>query len=87
MIYRNEDPIREIAMDTVSRLIQISSRIDHLENSADWIARETVHSDNGVSQTATLVSVLATEVRDLVCNLVRDLEEEVESEEIMAKFH
>ena len=74
-------------MDTVSRLIQISSRIDHLESSAEWVARETVHSDNGISQTATLITVLASEIRDMVCNLVRDMEEEVEGEEFMEKFH
>ena len=74
-------------MDTVSRLIQISSRIDHLENSAEWVARETVHSDNGISQTATLISVLAGEIREMVCTLVRDLEEEAETEEFLEDFH
>ena len=74
-------------MDTVSRLIQISSRIDHLEASAEWIARESVHTDNGISQTATLITVLASEIREMVCNLVRDLEEEGENEEMLEKFH
>lgn len=75
-------------MDTISRLINISNRIDHLENSAEWIARETVHTDNGISQTATLITVLASEVRELTCALVRELEEEGEEAGIIEeKIH
>ena len=46
-------------MDTLSKLMAISSRIEHLENAANWIAREAVHSDISISQTGTLISVLA----------------------------
>ena len=74
-------------MDTLDRLIHISNRIDHLENSAEWIARETVHADNGISQTATLITVLATEVRDMLCELVRELEEAGEDPDTIEKFH
>lgn len=74
-------------MDTINRLLQISSRIDHLENSSEWIARETVHSDNGVSQSATLISVLATEIREMVCELVRKMEEEADESELLEGFH
>ena len=62
-------------MKTLERLLEISSRLDHVESSAEWIARESVHSDNGISQTGTLISVLADEVREKVCSLVRDFEE------------
>lgn len=61
-------------MNTMNRLIDIASRIDHLENAAEWIARETVHSDNGISQTGTLICVLAEEVRERLCELVKELE-------------
>lgn len=74
-------------MDTLDRLIHISNRIEHLENSAEWIARETVHSDNGISQTATLITVLASEIRDLMCELVRDLEEQSEETDTLENFH
>ncbi len=61
-------------MDTLSKLMAISSRIEHLENAANWIAREAVHSDNSISQTGTLISVLADELREKVYALVHELE-------------
>lgn len=65
-------------MDTIKKLLDISSRIDHLEHSAEWIAKETVHTDNVVSQTGSLICVLAEELREKVCTLVRELERAVE---------
>jgi hypothetical protein len=62
-------------MDSIRRLQDITSRIDHLENAAEWIARESVHQDNGVAQTATLVTVLADEVREKIYELVKEFEE------------
>ena len=64
----------EKAMSTLDRILDISSRLDQLENSAEWIARQTVHHDGGVSQTGTLIFVLAQELRDKICSLVRDME-------------
>ena len=61
-------------MDTVNRLMEISSRIEHLENAAEWIARETVHVDNALSQTGTLIFVLANDLMERIYTLVRDLE-------------
>ena len=61
-------------MDTLAELLQISSRLEHLEHAAEWITRETVHTDNAVSQTGTLISVLADELRERVYNLVHELE-------------
>lgn len=62
-------------MKTINSLLEISSRIEHLENSADWITRETVHTDNAISQTSTLISVLAEEIREKICALVHEMEE------------
>jgi len=62
---------------TVEKLLNISNRLDHLEQAAEWIAKETVHSDNGVSQTGTLISVLADEIREKICLLVRELESDL----------
>jgi len=62
-------------MDTVDKLLQISSRIEHLENIAEWIAKETVHTDNGVSQTGSLICVLADQIREAVFELCREFEE------------
>jgi len=61
-------------MKTLDKLMDISSRLEHLESAAEWIARETVHTDNGISQTGTLICVLADELREKVYNLVRELE-------------
>ncbi len=65
-------------MQTIDKLIDLSNRLDHLENSAEWIAKESVHSDNGISQTATLICVLAEELRERICGLVKEFEETIE---------
>lgn len=70
-------------METLQRLLEISSRIEHLESAAQWVARETVHSDNTVSQTGTLISVLADDIRERIYALVKELEEFTE----LDKFH
>ena len=61
-------------MDALEKLIDISSRIDHLENAAEWIARETVHSDQGISQTGTLICVLAEELREKLSQIFTEVE-------------
>jgi hypothetical protein len=61
-------------MDTLNKLMAISSRIEHLESAGSWIAKETVHSDNSISQTATLVTVLADELREKIYALVQEFE-------------
>jgi hypothetical protein len=61
-------------METMDRLLDISSRLEHLELAAEWIARETVQKDNGVSQSATLITVLADEIREQIFQLVQELE-------------
>ena len=65
-------------MNTMKKLLDISSRLEQLESSAEWIARETVHSDNSVSQAATLINVLADDIRERVCTLIREIEETFE---------
>ncbi len=62
-------------MKTLDRLLEISSRLEHIENSAEWIAKESVHSDSAVSQSGTLITVLVEQVREKVLSLVEDLEE------------
>ncbi|MBX7144417.1 MAG: hypothetical protein K1X79_08215 [Oligoflexia bacterium] len=61
-------------MKTVNKLMEISSRLEHLESAAQWIAKETVHSDNTVSQTSTLIQTLADDIRERMLELVRELE-------------
>jgi|1048.fasta_scaffold167880_1 hypothetical protein len=61
-------------MDTVERLCDIASRIDHLENCAEWISRETANADAGICQTASLIGALAEEIREKICNMVKELE-------------
>lgn len=62
-------------MNSLSQILDIASRLDHLGSCAEWIARETVHTDNSVSQTGTLISVLAEDIREQITNLVSELEQ------------
>lgn len=65
-------------METVQKLQDLSSRIEHLQVLADWVTRETTHTDNAISQTATLITVLAEEIRERVYEVVRECEEYTE---------
>ncbi len=68
-------------MDTVDKIISINSRLEHLETAAQWISRETVHSDNAVSQTSTLIQVLVDDVREKIFAVIRELEAQVSNYE------
>ena len=61
-------------MQPLDKLLDITSRLEHIETSAEWIARESVHTDNSISQTGTLISVLVDDVRERVYSLVKELE-------------
>jgi len=74
-------------MDTVTKLLDISSRLEHLESAAEWITKETVHSDNTISQTSTLICVLADDLRERVCQLVKELEVKTAREKERESFH
>ena len=74
-------------MTTIDKLLAISSRIEHLENIASWIAKETVHTDNSVSQTGTLISVLADELREKVYSLVHELEQNLKAANNALNMH
>lgn len=74
-------------MDTVEKLLQISSRLDHLEGAAEWIAKETVHTDNTISQTGTLMSVLVDELRERIYTLVHEMEQSGVEEEEWETIH
>lgn len=62
-------------MNSLAQVLEIASRLDHLATCAEWIARETVHTDNSISQTATLMSVLTEDIREKINNLVSELEQ------------
>ena len=64
-------------IDTIARLHDISSRLDHLENSAEWIARTMEDMDPATSQTGSLISLLADDIRDRIMELVTELEKQV----------
>ena len=63
-------------MSTLDKLMNISSRLDHLENLAEWVARESVQTDSGISQSGTLICVLCDEVRESIFELAKQLEEQ-----------
>ena len=67
--------------------MDISSRLEHLESAAEWITKETVHTDNAVSQTGTLICVLADDLREKVCALVRELEEKDKKAKERESYH
>ena len=62
---------------TIDKLTEITSKLEYLENSAEWIARETVHLDNTLSQSGTMICVLADDIREKVFALVQDLEQRI----------
>lgn len=62
-------------MSTLAQVLEIASRLDHLGSCAEWIARETVHTDNSISQTGTLMSVLTEDVREKINVLIAELEQ------------
>jgi hypothetical protein len=68
-------PDEDYTMNTLAQIMEIASRLDHLGSCAEWIARETVHTDNSLSQTGTLMSVLAEDIREKITNLVTELEQ------------
>lgn len=70
-------------MNSVDRLLEICSRLDHLEHAGEWVARETVHLDSTVSHTGTLITVIADDLREKISKLVQDFEMLAE----MDKFH
>jgi archaellum component FlaC len=77
-------------MDTVDKLQDISSRLEHLENVAEWITREMVHLDSGISQSGSLICTLAEQIREQIFALVEDLEktkDEEEEDEFFGNFH
>lgn len=61
-------------MKTMEHILDIASRIDQLESASEWIAKETVNSDQGLSQAATFISVLADQIREQICTLVQEVE-------------
>ena len=63
--------------NSVDKLVDISNRLEQIENSAEWISREMVHSDTAISQTGSLIYVLADDIRKKVCALVKELEETI----------
>ena len=60
--------------DTLNKIEDIRSRLDHLEEAGTWLARALVHADATASHTGTLVTVLAEDIREKFTALVAELE-------------
>lgn len=61
-------------MDTVTKLQEIALRLDHVESAGEWLARSMVHVDEVASQTGSLLTVLADDLRQRVIEIVSELE-------------
>lgn len=66
--------MEDLTVGTMTKVLEITGRLDHLSNCADWIARETVHTDNTLSQTGTLMAVMVEDLRDRISELVVELQ-------------
>lgn len=64
--------------NSVDKLVDISNRLEQIEQSAEWISREMVHNDAAISQAGALISVLADDIREKICILVKNLEDTIE---------
>lgn len=60
------------------KIQEIVSRIEHLENAAEWIARESVHLDNTISQTGTLITAIAFDIRERLNELYEFMQEDTQ---------
>lgn len=60
----------------VNKLHELSLRIDQIQSAGEWLARALVHTDASASQTGSLISVLADDVRSKLIELVSQLETE-----------
>ena len=70
-------------MDTVSKIQEITMRLDQLENTGEWLARALVHKDSSGSQAGSMIIALAEDVREMILDLVTDLEHQAT---ILAEF-
>ncbi|MCS6893386.1 MAG: hypothetical protein NZO16_02280 [Deltaproteobacteria bacterium] len=64
-------------ISSIKELLEIESRLEHLENLALWMARETSATDQTLSQTSTLISVVVEDLRERILDLVKSLEEKI----------
>ncbi|HMO02913.1 MAG TPA: hypothetical protein PKD37_07700 [Oligoflexia bacterium] len=58
---------------SINSLNEIIARLEYLGGSAEWIAKESVHLDGAISQTATLICAVADQIKQKVSQLVSDL--------------
>lgn len=80
-------PIFVIVMDTNDIIHRLCLKLDQIESSGEWLTRTNVHESNSSCQTATLIQVLAEEVREELIKLVVQLEEEAENVRSMVTKH
>jgi len=62
-------------MDVLEQLKAVSRRLEQMDQAGEWIARETVHSDNPVSQSGSLICALAADIQDKLDQVSREIEE------------
>ena len=61
-------------MDTVSKLQDISLRLDQLDQSGEWLSECLAEIDPAAAQAGAMISALSDDLRSRVLDLVADLE-------------
>ena len=64
-------------MDTVSRLQEISLRLDHLDSMGELLNNSLAGTDPSLAQTAALISTLAEDIRLRLLETVKELESQL----------
>ena len=64
-------------MDTISKLQEISLRLDQIDQTAEWLSQSLEERDPAMAQAGTLMSALSDDIRLRVLELVSELETRV----------
>lgn len=64
-------------MDTVSKLQELSLRLDKLEATGEWLEQTLAETDAAAAKSGALISALADDVRQRLLDLVTELETQI----------
>jgi hypothetical protein len=64
-------------MNTLTKLEELSLRLDHLDNTGEWLSEALAGKDDVVAQSGKLVCSIVEDVRYRLLELVTELEKEI----------